>query len=117
MKLWTAFGKVKQVLAQMTLYFSVVSMTAILVTAWHTTVSPILESRNITPSIWWLVFGLGIPFLTLGAIEWLKGTPGYYSSFMRLFYTEDSKLRRDIDELKKDVTEIKSLIKKEDEND
>ena len=111
MKFWTLLGKAKQVFAQMTLYISVVSVTGILITAWHTTVSPILESHNIAPSIWWLILGFGIPFLVLGVVEWMKGTPGYYNSFMKLFYTKDSKLRSDIDELKKDVTEIKKILK------
>ena len=110
MKFWTLLGKAKQVFAQMTLYFSVVSITGILITAWHTTISPTLESHGITPSLWWLVLGLGIPLLVLGFIEWTKGTSGYFRSFMKFIYTDDSELKKDIDELKRD---IKTLIKKE----
>ena len=113
MKFWTLFGKAKQVFAQMTLYISVVSITGILITAWHTTVSPILVSYGITPSPWWLIFGLGVPFLVLGVMEWMKGTPGYFNSFMKLFYTKDSELREDIDELKKEMKEIKKILKGE----
>ena len=113
MKFWTAFGKVKQVLSQLSLYFAGVSMLGILITAWHTTISPILVSCGITPSPWWLIFGLGAPFLVLGVMEWMKGTPGYFNSFMKLFYTKDSELKKDIDELKKEMKEIKKILKED----
>ena len=109
-KLWIVWGKTKLVFSQMTLYFSVVSITGVMITAWHTTISPILESYNITPSIWWLILGLGIPFLVLGTFEWTRGTLGFYQSFTQMYYTDDSPMKKDIEKLRSEIKELKELI-------
>lgn len=109
-RFWTLWGKVKQVLSQLGIYFAGVSMVGIAMTAWHTTISPILVSYGITPSIWWLILGIGIPFLVLGAIEWTKGTPGFFKSFAQLFYTDDSPMKKDTKELKADIAKLQKSI-------
>lgn len=110
-RLWIFWGKTKLVLTQLGIYFSVFSMTAVMMTAWHTTISPILVSYGITPSPWWLVLALGIPFVTLGIIEWTRGTLGFYQSFTQLFYTDDSPMKKDIEKLRSEMKEIKLLLK------
>ena len=108
---WTTWGKVKQVLTQLGIYFSVLSMTGIAITAWHTTISPILESHGVTPKLWWPIIILGIPFIILCIFEWKKGMLGFYNSFAKMFYTRDSELRKDIEDLKEGVKQIKEELK------
>jgi len=111
-KIWTFWGKVKQVFSQLSIYFSVLSMIGIAVTAWHTTISPILESYNITPPTWLILTALGVLFIALWLFEWKKGINGFYRSFTQLFYTEDSQLKKDIVELRREILELKELLKK-----
>jgi len=104
---WTTWGKFKQVMTQLGIYFSVLSMAGIAITAWHTTISPILESHGITPKLWWPIIILGVPFIILYIIEWKKGIQGFYNSFFKMFYTHDSELKKDIEEIKKELKELK----------
>jgi len=106
------WGKVKQVLGQLSLYFSVVSMSGIIVTTWHTTISPILMSYGITPSIWWVIIILGVPFIILAVLEWTHGTQGYFNSFAQFFYTKDSELKKDIEELKREIHSLREEIRR-----
>lgn len=112
-KLWVTWGKAKQVLTQLGIYFSVISMGGIAVTTWHTTISPILESHGITPSYWWLLALLGIPLLVLGVFEWRQGTLGFIQSFTQMFYSNDSQMRKDIEELKKGLKELNEKLGEE----
>jgi len=114
-KFWTTLGKVKQVLTQLGIYFSVISMLGIAVTAWHTTISPILVSYGIVPSPLWLIFGITVPFVVLGVMEWKKGMSGFYRSFAKMFYTSDSELKMDISELKEQKKDIEELKKQGEE--
>lgn len=113
---WTFWGKIKQVLSQMGIYFSVISIAGVLVTAWHTSIQPILLERGITPSGWLILPLLGIPLIVLAVVEWRKGTDGYFRSFEKMFYTKDSDMRKDIEALKKAVNEtnkkLEELLKK-----
>ena len=116
MNFWVFWGKIKQVLSQMGIYFSVISITGILVTAWHTSVQPILLEYNIAFSGWLIIPLFGIPLAVLAIVEWRKGTDGYFRSFEKMFYTKDSDMRKDIEALKKAVDEntkrLGELLKK-----
>jgi len=111
-KYWTFVGKLKLVISQLGIYFSIFSMIGITITTWHTTISPILESHGISTSPWWLIIALGVFFVVLTVFEWCSGMPGYIRSFTHHFYSADSQLRQDINELKVEVHELKELLKK-----
>ena len=103
MKFWTFWGKIKQVLSQLGIYFSVISIVSVLVTAWHTSVQPILLEYNISISGWLIVPLFGIPLVVLAIVEWRKGTDGYFRSFEKMFYTKNSDMRKDIESLKASI--------------
>ena len=114
--LWTVVGNAKQVVNQISIYFSVYSMLATSLILWHTTLNPILTVRGITISIWWFVLLLAVIFTTLAVIEWKRSMPGFFRSWIQQFYTKDNPLRQSmerqeekLDRLEKMINELKNL--------
>ncbi len=116
MHFWLFWGKFKQVLCQLGIYFSMVSMAGVMITAWHTTVQPILWSYNVRPSLWTVFALFAVPIVVLIVLEWHRGTEGYFQSFSKLFYTSDSKLRQDVEALQRQIAHLERLLEERNES-
>ena len=106
-KKWLILGNFKQVISQISIYFSVYSMIATSLILWHTTIQPWLLGHKLVISIWWFILLLTVVFIAIGILEWKKSLPGFFKSWTQQFYTEDNPLRQDLEQIKKDIKDLK----------
>lgn len=111
-KFWTFLGKLKLVLSQLGIYFSVGSMVISSTLLWDITISPILESYGVTPNIWWGIAAFVVIIVALIAIEWNKSTAGFIRSWVIEFYAKDNPLRKDVERMQATIDNMAETITK-----
>lgn len=109
MKVWTLWGHFKQIVSQLSIYFSVYSMIATSMILWRTVIKPVLVEYQLDISVVWFILVLVVLSVIGGLIEWKRSMPGFFRSWTQQFYTPDNPLRQDIEELKKELRDVKDL--------
>ena len=107
-RLWTSLGNFKQVVSQLSIYFSVYSMIATTFILWRTVIKPLIDEYQLHIPMWWFILALGVMALIAGFLERHHGMPGFFRSWTQQFYTPDNPMRQNIEKIMADVEELKN---------
>ncbi len=114
MKIWLWIGHFKQVIGQLGNYFAMYSMLATSMILWRIVIKPLLEEYQINLGVEWFIVALVVLFSIAGLIEKRKGLHGFFQSWTQHFYTPDNPMRQDIEQIKRDLEELKNNRKSTD---
>lgn len=107
-----SWGVFAQAAGQVAIFVGVMNLFLITATAYNTTLKEWLIQQGIDIGFW--VFALVILGLILAAfmVMWKFALPSYYSSINEQLYRHDNPIRKDLEELKKILTDDLGDIKK-----
>lgn len=92
----TFWGNLKQVISQLSIYATPITLVMSSITAWKVQIYPYLTEFGYDFHLWEFLLVLLFGLLIGGYVEWRYSVPSFFRAWTHSFYTEDNPLRQDI---------------------
>lgn len=100
-----SWGYFLHIIGQMGMVTQLVNLCLLIVTT-----ATVLQTRGVMVSIWLLGFLVALTLLSAGVVIFKVGLPSYFSAWNQQWYSHDNPLRKDIEQLKIEVSQLHEII-------
>jgi len=105
------WGRIKQIMAQLSLYVAVLNLFMLAPTAYHTTLKQWFVIKGYEIPFWMFMVGILILLLIISLIEHKYSIPSFFKHWNEQFYSHGNQLRSDIEEQNKKLDLIMKELK------